>query len=548
MGKASYKSEEERMQALADLPDSPEPGENADVFLARIEEMKQEIQSAPIEAEEPPAQPPPGEPATVTPPPAEGDAPPAAPAEPPPPEDEVVFTYADGTPVRRSELPDDLRKYRNGPEIIKQAAHARQYANAAEKQLQQLIAEREQWQRNHATPAPAGYSSSQIQAPSAAPQQPAAALPPQSPAPAGQPRTTAPSFDMSALDALESDIDGIDDPTMDPETLAKLKKSQKSMAAMVKSAYQALSSVQSDYQKSAKQRAEEAADLKARIARYEEQQRVIDTQRQQREAEATVDQQIRELTTKYPTLKLSKPHTEVEARTRDLADRYFMARYGRRANGRQDNPYVEINQFVNKWNQRDPDIMEFCKANGIRAEDVGVTDTDILNYASLVHAFQVAQGYQINPITGEYEALQSPWVRDGKRATVSFPNALSAYEYLRSVNGIPDREMELRMAQAERAGEDKITSAVERSAVAAKAIGRDGSVSPSDVGQEMSEDAALEVIGHHPGPRTINDVELVRAGRSGDRRLLYLLQKAQKRLGFPLADVPEDWPAERVQQ
>jgi len=516
------------MQAFGALPEMPNQGETVEAFHARIDAEKAEIMTAPIVADQPPpAQP--TEPPAV-PPQAEAVAP-TPPPQAPTPDDDVVFTLSDGSTVKRSELPEPLRQYKNGREILKSAAHAREYANTAEKQLKQLISEKESWQKSRGAPQDQGY-------------RPAPAAP--TPAPVA-PAVQAPHFavdpvDSKAIDALESEIDGIEDPTMDEATLKKLKAVNKQTLGLLKNSYGALSGMRAEFTRTQSKKEQEVAELRTKLAKYEEETNRTAKERADREANQTVEQQISSLVKAYPDLKMSKSHDQVESSLINFANRYLNLRERRAAQS-----WTDVNKIIGQWNRRDPEMVAFCEANGVRPEADGVTDSDVLNYATIANVLQVTQGRQINEFTGNYEDIFSPFPVNGQRMRVAFPNARAAYEYLLQSNGIRDKETALRLAQAERMGEGRVMKAVEQGATASKAIGRDGSSSP-DGGRDMSEETALELLGHSPGPRTIDIVKMEQDALAGDRKLWTLYTLAQRRLGFPVEQAPDHWPRELVRQ
>jgi len=304
----TFRSEDERMQALAQLPEMPNSGERVEAFHARIDAEKDEIMSAPITAEaQPEVQP--TEP-TADAPKADGVAPTQSP-EAPAPEDDVVFTLSDGSSVRRSDLPEPLRQYKNGHEILKSAAHAREYANNAEKQLKQLIAERESWQKPQ--PQQTEYRPAQ------------AVQSPQAPAPMPQQELMQQSVpigaDSKAIDALEMEIDSIEDPTMDEATLAKLKKVNKQTLGLLKTSYGALGNIRSELSKTQSRKEQEVAELRNKLSKYEEETSRSAKERAEREANQTVEQQITSLVDQYPDLKMSKPHDKVESSLIGFANR-----------------------------------------------------------------------------------------------------------------------------------------------------------------------------------------------------------------------------------
>lgn len=525
----TFKSEDERMQAFGALPEMPNPGETVEAFHARIDAEKADIMSAPIVTEQQPAAQPTEPPAA--PPKAEAVEPTPQP-QTPSPDDDVVFTLSDGSTVRRSDLPEPLRQYKNGREILKSAAHAREYANTAEKQLKQLIAERESWQKPAAQapeyrPAPAMQSP---QAPAAMAQQEPSAFP------------VVGSVDSKAIEALESEIDSIEDPTMDEATLKKLKKINKSTLGLLKTSYGALSGIRSELTKTQSKKEQEVAELRSKLSKYEEETNRTAKERAEREANQTVEQQITSLVSSYPDLKMSKPHDKVESSLVSFANRYLNLKERRTAQS-----WADVNRVIGQWNRRDPEMLAFCEANGVRPESDGLTDNDVLNYATIANVLQVTQGRKINEFTGNYEDMYSPFPVNGQRMRVAFPTAKAAYEYLLQSNGIRDKETALRLAQAEQLGEGRVIKAVEQSATASKAIGRDGSSSP-DGGRDMSEETALEILGHTPGPRTVDIVKMEQDALAGDRRLWTVYTLAQRRLGFPVEQPPDHWPREVVRQ
>ncbi|MEJ2066312.1 MAG: hypothetical protein P8X74_24040, partial [Reinekea sp.] len=122
-----FSSEEERTKALNAMPDEPPPGVDIEEWQDEQDRKAQEIMSAEISEEKVSPQEPEGE--------VNKSPESTSPADAPPPQDDDFVDFTALGKVKRSELPENLRHYPNPHEILKQADHARKFANTAEEKL-----------------------------------------------------------------------------------------------------------------------------------------------------------------------------------------------------------------------------------------------------------------------------------------------------------------------------------------------------------------------------------------------------------------------------
>jgi hypothetical protein len=541
MADRTYKSEADRQQAMAKLPEFPERGETVDAFNARVDAEKAAIQEATIGNEPAPA-PAIQEPQVPQAPAVEGVAPSApAPAPEPqdgPKDDDVMFFLSDGkTPVLRRDLDEDLKRYKNGQEVLKSAAHARKYANTAEKRLQEQADEIARLRASPSLTADGGYGR-QAPAPASAPQ----------PTPVAQPVIEpAVAKELESVDDIVHRLESfdLDDPTLDDKTKASLQKTMRDVAGVTASLKQAVLLTKAE---SAAVRAEADKNLRELRSKVEESEREATESKRKRatdESNKTVEGHIRTMQDRYPELKTSKvvfgtgdEKQTVEKDVVAFANKILLAQTGRTATN-----WAEVNRVINSYNRQDAQTLAFCNEHGIKPEDVGSSAKDILNYATIVNAVQIARGKKINEYTGKEEPFNSSMGTDerGNPLRVVFPDPLAAYEYALRTSGLSDRIIEQRMAQAAASEANGLLSAVGRQATRVKGIGSEGAASP-DASATLSKEAATDIL------RKVDLADVEQRALRGDRTLFNVYTKAQKALGLPESQPLEHWPKEKVAQ
>lgn len=567
----TFRSEEERLKALTELPDFPPKGEDVDAFNARIDRERDEIMEAEIvtgdaalsdssQSQEPKSQESSAEPAPE-PKPEPSPQPQSQPQEPKPEpkpatepqpspapavepvrprelsDDDVMFVVNE-KPVLRRDLPEELRKYTTPEEVIKQFGHARNYANTAEERLKALIAERDQLKsRLEQPPASQPQMGSQPQPPSESP--PVAREP--------QPQSQPVQPDDKDVDELLEQIGGIEDDTIAEDTLGGIKTVFSKMAEAVKSSRAQARQLDKRFAQYRQESEKMVHGLRGRLDQRDQTEKEREAQQEQMRAQRQVADEIAALQGACEELKTSKPvfnmpgvvqQRTVEDDAWQFADKILMARSGRTAQN-----FAEVASIIDAWNREEPELRAFAQNNGITPELVGSSDLELLNLATLYNVYNAMRGQQFNPTTGQLQQMLAP-----NQRPVNFPTAVSAYRYLLDMNGVTEARRRQELAAVEQRGQQAVLSAMERGTQQANVIGRDGSASPENVGQEMSEEAALEILGHRPGSRTIDEFEMERQALAGDRSLYKLHCQAQKRLGLPEAQPSADWPPELVPQ
>ena len=124
----AFKSEEEKVAALAEIPDEPPKGVDIEEWQAEQEEKEKQILDAPISEEA----------ASVVPPKEPEEDPAVTQKEPvaqPAGGEEEYIDFSQIGKIKKEDLPENLRNYSSATEILKQAGHARRYANSAEEKL-----------------------------------------------------------------------------------------------------------------------------------------------------------------------------------------------------------------------------------------------------------------------------------------------------------------------------------------------------------------------------------------------------------------------------
>ena len=495
----TFKTEEEKVAALKSLSQSPPPGTtDVDKWSEEQEALEKEIEEAVIapEASEPGPQVQQQEESQVQPvvegaPQKEQETPPQATVE-------ELLQFS----LKRDELPEELRGYKDSSEIVKQFAHARKYANDTQTKLQQLEAEREELRKK-------------LEAVNAAPsvaQQPQHSLQ----------NVEKEVGDLTAL--LErvkktEDDDFINAGEVKPllaaytSEIGNLRKTVKSLESTVTSKF-------TEIDKTAQQRTQQ--------------------DEQQRQMEATI-RGVVELQDKYPELKTQKPllmiqnqSNSIERDVQTFADRVLATKFG------NNNPtWQQRNAIINAYLDENPEIVAYCQNNALTPESVGTTANDIKKYAVVINVDANMRGQEIDRMTGERKQKVSPF----NGSPVNFDSYATSYENLRHVSGIAQKEQKQALAEAEIRGQQSLENALNIKADIPKTLSNTGSARPEDIGQTMTKEAADKIFYDQQTQDIIEE-----AARRGDREPFRKYNAALKVLGIPEEESDENWPPERAKK
>jgi hypothetical protein len=553
-----YKSEQDRMTALAALPDEPPTGANIEVWLKEVESKKQDIMAAPIVTDtiEPvaPSAPPapsqagpdgyaqavaPQAPAPVVAPivqPSQSQPEPInEPALSSPTDDDVMFVLGNGEKVLRKDLPDELKAYKNAKEVIKQFGHARKHANDLHEKYQQQVREVEEL-RSKTQQLPSlerelgELKSRTVQTASAA------ANIPQSDKgrEVTQGRMRELKSKLAELEKLSPD-----DLLADPEKLNMMKSTMAAVGGELDHFDGEIGRIRQGWDSDRKRIDEVTQKVDSIYGRSQSEER----ERAQRDTAIAVARNIEKLQSEYPELKTNKPvfglatdiNETVEGDVAKFADRVIQARDGRPARS-----WAERNAVINAYNRKDQGLMTFLMQSGISPADVGTTDGEMLTYATMLNVDAMAKGSRIDEVTGQKVQLRS----EVNGQPVNFPSHLAAYEYLQKTTGLSRKIMEKNLSDAERRGQDAIIRAAERGANQAKTIGRDGTVTTSDAAGPMTKDDAMRMLNSD----AVDEYRIDREASKGNFGPYRMLTSAQRALGLPEMKPEPHWPKERNAQ
>jgi hypothetical protein len=494
----TFKTEEERLAALKSLTQSPPPGVDIDKWNEEQEALEKEIEEAVIgpdasspepqvqEKQEEPQVQPETEQATQT---GQETSPQAT------VEDILQFH------LKRDELPEELRGYKDPNEIVKQFAHARRYANDTETKMKQLEQEREDLRK-------------QIEAFGKNP-------------PIAQKAQT-----------VQSVEDEVNDLTALLDRVKKTEDDDFINAGEVKPVLTAATSEIVNLRKKLST-LENAVNTKFTEYESVNKQRTQQDE-QQRQMESTV-KGIVELQDKNPELKTNKPllmiqnqGNSVERDVQTFADRVLATKFG------NNNPtWQQRNAIINSYLDGNQEIIAYCQNNAITPESVGTTADDIKKYAVVINVDANMRGQEIDRITGERKQKISPF--NGK--PVNFDSYITSYENLKHVSGISKKEQQKAIADAEIRGQQSLENALSIKADIPKTLSDSGSARPEDAGQTMTKEAAEKIFYDQ---QTQNIIE--EAARIGDRGPFNKYNAALKVLGIPEEAPDENWPPERVRK
>ncbi len=494
-----FPTEEAKMNAILELPDAP-PRDVTDIdaWMAEIEGKKLEIEQAEVVPEAKPDE------AVETPPQeTQKEVPTETPQETV--DDVVKFEF------KRDDLPEELRGYKNGEEMVKQLGHARNFANAAEERLAKQSTEindlREQAKAVEDLKKQVEDLKSAKDTLSV------------------QPQTPEVRQQISSLDETLNSLDHLGD-----EDYVNGRDVKKVIGAAAKELTIAASVI--------KQANEDFATYRTNSERkFEELSTGYDTIKKDTQATKENDlnnkkhkaviEGLGQLQTDHSELKTTKQLVgKVDSVENDV--RKFGNRISSLKTGNATPDWSVINSYVNGYLRGDPEIKAFCQQNGITPESVGANAEDIGKYALLSTVDAAMRGESIDPYSGERKALLSEF--NGQ--PINLTSYEMAYNHIRHDSGIADRELAEKIIEAEKNAQKNIDEALEKKDLASKVLGNKGEADPSNIGQDLTEDQANSILND---PYIAEKIEF--GGRDGDWKWFRMYNKAIKRWN---ADKPDE--------
>jgi len=502
----TYKSEEERLQALRKFEGDPpreQEEEQKRVMEAEIVPEEEAAPETPVEDVVEPQAPEEIPPEPQVPeelPQEESQIQPEASEEPPPKEEDVVqFSY------KREDLPDSLKVYKDPEEIIRQADHARTYANKVEIKMKEMAAEKEKMEAKLKE-----YEELKAQDVSKAPEVSPEVLQP------------------------ETHVD---------ELAVKLQK----IEDMEDSDYMTKADIKDVFDLYSKQNSKQMAnnekmfnDLKSdfggKLTGIEDANKANAKKDEVERQKEAVVRGINELQDAYPELKTNKAVSSIMGDTdcveRDVmqwADRLLFSKYG------NDKPnWTHRNAVVNAYLEGNPEVEAYCRQNAITPESVGMAADDMRKYATIMNIDANMRGEEIDKITGERKQKISPF--NGN--PVNYDSYIASYKGLKDSAGITQQEHKEEVVNAELRGQQSLGEAMEVRADTPKTLGGKGALAPEAV-KEMTEEKAWSLINN------VDEFAMETQALAGNRSLFHEYNKALKIVKFPEEKPSPHWPVEK---
>ena len=513
-----FKSEEERQEALMAIPDEPPPGvENMEEWLEEQKTKEREILDAEI-SEESGSEP--GSPESVTEPKPvsqEGDV-----VKPAVSEEEDLVDFSEIGKLKRSELPEDLRQYKQPKQMLEQFAHARRYANTAQAKLEEYEQKiSDLTGKVNAIPNLEKKIKELSQL----------SLKVQRDVSSDSTVTKQGRDNLNKrLEAINSELAKLkSDDTYDTEPL------QNAISGTVeafKSTFDELSSVRTEFAQYKKTNEDKYKNLEERINSVSSYSKAAE---EKRKADAELKMAMRnleDLQRNNPELKTTKP---IYAEDKDDVES-ALVKMAARVYGRSPKNFDEINRMIGAYNAKDPELGRILKTEGISVADYGINDTDVRNYAISMEVYWRQRGERIDPSTG-----QRVPVTDWRGRKVTFPDFQSAFDYMKKSGGITRSEEELKIIEAEKKAQESLSASLNKRDISTPVLEPTSGDGGSDV---MTEETALEVIGEKEGRFTVDEERMERLLREGDKRgweMFKALQKAHEALGLPVPKPEPHW-------
>lgn len=430
--------------------------------------------------------------------------------------------------IKRSELPEVLRKYKNPKQIIETIGHARAYADRSEGKIHELNEQLEKLrsQINDNSSLESKISNLEKERDSL-----------QQQFDSTNQTTRQRSQSESKIDKITEKINKLkgmaDDEFLTPKDVRDVLADAISEIATTRGTLDDTLNSFSDFKKKAEQ---ELLQVKNEVKGYvETSKRESEKERARKQAEHAIADLVN-LQQKAPELNTTKPlsgndnlEESVVAFCENIADR-------RLVNDKGGRDYNMINRIINAYIGKHPDIAGRCSATGLTPEKFGLKDNDITAYHLITNAQAHKLGYQINPQTGAWEPFTNVL---GEQ--VRFPDAHSAYNYILDKHGIREQEYYKNLAAAEKKGSESFLKAQQRRDTSPETLGNEGAGDPNNIGESMTEEEAQRIV--FQDKRFEEQMEM--SARSGDRSLFNMYNKALKRLGMQEELPDKNWPPEQ---
>ena len=514
----TFKNEEERQEALIAIPDEPPPGvEDMEKWLEEQRLKEREILEAEISEEggsEPGSPEPITEPKPVS---KKDDAVKLVVSE-----EEDLVDFSEIGKIKRSELPEDLRQYRQPKQMLEQFAHARRYANTAQTKLEEYERKISDLTGKVNAIPDLEKKIKELSQLSLKVQRDVSS----------DPTVTKQGRDNlnKRLEAINSELAKLkSDDTYDTEPL------QNAISGTVeafKSTFDELSSVRTEFAQYKKTNEDKYKNLEERINSVSSYSKAAE---EKRKADAELKMAMRnleDLQRNNPELKTTKP---IYAEDKDDVES-ALVKMAARVYGRSPKNFDEINRMIGAYNAKDPELGRILKTEGISVADYGINDTDVRNYAISMEVYWRQRGERIDPSTG-----QRVPVTDWRGRKVTFPDFQSAFDYMKKSGGITRSEEELKIIEAEKKAQESLSASLNKRDISTPVLEPTSGDGGSDV---MTEETALEVIGEKEGRFTVDEERMERLLREGDKRgweMFKALQKAHEALGLPVPKPESHW-------
>ena len=437
------------------------------------------------------------------------------------PEEEEYVDFSQIGKIKKTDLPENLRNYPSPQEILKQAAHARRYANSAEEKIRKYEERIADLESTAKTVPDLQKQLNELKKASDVARRSVDLNPP------GNKRR----------DDINKQLDAIND------QIAKLKNYDGDDADALQGAISGtveafkvtageLELVRSEFSQYRKEVETKHQSLEDRIKSVSDITQQAEEKRKLDFDQKTAERNLAELQTKHDELRTSKPlysddHDDVETAIVNMTQRVY---------GRKPKSFDEVNRFVSAFNTKNPELVKQCEDNGINPADYGINSKDIRNYGILMSVYWMQQGETIDPHTG----TRVP-ATDWRGNKVTYEDYESAFLNMKEKSGISQAEKELAIIEAEKKGQQNLDESLRRRDTSTAVLEPTGA--PPE-GQEMSEEQALEVIGEKQGRMTVDEEFMERLLRVGDKRgweMFSVLQKANETLGMPIPQPESHW-------
>jgi len=527
----SFESEAERQAALASVPEAPPIGtRDVQAWEREMEEKEAQIEKAVIKPKDGSGE----SPAPKQPEQAVQDVPPSKepiPAQAPQKKEEPTLTDEEIViKVKRSELPEELRQYKNGDQIVKQFAHARGNINRISERLQQTEQELDVAKSNAEKVQAMQKQIEELQKASKSVERTVDQ----------QPQSQAKSKMQDRIALLNKSIEELSkDDDLGTSDTSKLRDTFNGMAGVLNDAVIAMSQTE---QKFASYRNEVEGKYKNLETEILSNRALAERQKQEKESMAAIESLV-DLQTKVADLQTSKPvitdsgRGSIEEAVIKFADTVNGSPIPR---GNREQFWATVNKYVNMYNRQDPEMVSLCQKDGIFPANFGVSDTDVTNYATLVNVDAIQRGERIDPESGKREVLT-----DFRGRQITFPDAESAYKYMVDKMGIRDKIHQKQLIEAEKKGQRALEASLSKRDVSDSLIGPEGHGSPDNMGQEITKEMALEIAGDIQGQNTVDEermANLILQGKPDGWVMFDRLNQANRRLGLPVEFPDPAWP------